>query len=138
MACSQTEARSWSRILCSCVSNMAGVTARVVRPRAAVQLAEPLLHARGQAELVGLRDIFVDAPERVGPAWDEAPADDRPVVLEVRTDPNVPPLPPHVTLAQARAFTATLLKGNPDQGSVLVNTAAEVLASVLHDVGRES
>ncbi len=83
------------------------------------------------AELIGLRGIYVDDPDRVGPAWDEALASDRPVVLEIRTDPNVPPLPPHITLAQARAFTSTLLKGDPEEGSVLVNTAKEMLASVL-------
>ena len=83
------------------------------------------------AELIGLRGIYVDDPDRVGPAWEEALAADRPVVLEIRTDPNVPPLPPHITLAQARAFTSTLLKGDPEEGSVLLNTAKEVLASVL-------
>lgn len=83
------------------------------------------------AELIGLRGIYVDDPDRIGPAWDETLASDRPVVLEIRTDPNVPPLPPHITLAQARAFTSTLLKIDPEQGSVLLNTAKEVLASVL-------
>ena len=83
------------------------------------------------AELIGLRGIYVDDPDRVGPAWDEALASDRPVVLEIRTDPNVPPLPPHITLAQARAFTSTLLKGDPEEGSVLVNSAKEILAAVL-------
>src|SRR6201996_652038 len=83
------------------------------------------------AELIGLRGIFVDSPERMGPAWDEALASDRPVVLEVKTDPDVPPLPPHITLAQAKAFTSTLVKGDPDEGNVLVNTAKQVLSSVL-------
>ena len=83
------------------------------------------------AELIGLKGIFVDTAERVGPALDEALASDRPVVVEVKTDPNVPPLPPHITLAQAKAFTSTLLKGDPEEGSVLVNTAKEMLASVL-------
>ena len=54
------------------------------------------------AELIGLRGIFVDNPDSVGAAWDEALAADRPVVLEVKTDPNVPPLPPHITLKQAK------------------------------------
>jgi pyruvate dehydrogenase (quinone) len=83
------------------------------------------------AELIGLRGIFVDTPQRMGPAWEEALASDRPVVLEVKTDPNVPPLPPHITLAQAKAFTSSLVKGDPDEGGVLVNTAKEVLSSVL-------
>src|SRR5918995_4848786 len=83
------------------------------------------------AELIGLKGIFVDNPDRMGSAWDEALASDRPVVLEVRTDPNVPPLPPHITVAQAKAFMSTLLQGDPDQGSVLVDTAKEVLSGIL-------
>ena len=46
-------------------------------------------------------------------AWEEALAADRPVVLEAKTDPEVPPLPPHITLKQAKAFTSTLLSGDP-------------------------
>jgi pyruvate dehydrogenase (quinone) len=82
-------------------------------------------------ELIGLRGIYVDNPDRLAGAWEEALSSDRPVVLEVKTDPNVPPLPPHITLAQAKAFTSTLLKGDPEEGSVLVDTAKEVLSSVL-------
>ena len=83
------------------------------------------------AELIGLRGIFVDHPGRLASAWEEALSADRPVVLEVKTDPNVPPLPPHITLAQAKAFTSTLMKGDPEQGSMLLDTAKEVLSSVL-------
>ncbi|HQT79807.1 MAG TPA: thiamine pyrophosphate-requiring protein [Rhodopila sp.] len=83
------------------------------------------------AELIGLRGIFVDSPDRLAGAWEEALSSDRPVVLEVKTDPNVPPLPPHITLAQAKAFTSTLVKGDPEEGSVLVDTAKEVLSGIL-------
>jgi len=89
------------------------------------------------AELIGLKGIFVDDPERMGPAWDEALAADRPVVLEVKTDPNVPPLPPHITLEQAKKFTSTLLKGDPDEGSVLIDAAKEVIGSILPGRGRD-
>ena len=40
----------------------------------------------------------------LGAAWDEALAADRPVILECYTDPNVPPLPPHITLKDAKNF----------------------------------
>ena len=84
------------------------------------------------AELIGLKGLFVDDPARLGAALDEAFASDRPVVLEVKTDPNVPPLPPHITVKQARAFASTLLQGDPEQGSVIVDTAKQVLSRVLH------
>ncbi len=82
------------------------------------------------AELLGLKGIFVDDPDQVGAAWDEALASDRPVVLEAYTDPNVPPLPPHITLDQAKKFAMSVPR-DPERGSILRNVAREVLASVL-------
>ena len=83
------------------------------------------------AELIGLRGIYVDDPEKLGAAWDAALASPIPVVLEVKTDPEIPPLPPHISLEQARKFTSMLLKGDPEEGHLLVDTARQVLASVL-------
>lgn len=82
------------------------------------------------AELLGLKGIFVDNPDDVGAAWDEALAADRPVILEAFTDPNVPPLPPHITLKDAKNFMA-MMGTEPELGSVLKNSAKEILAGVL-------
>ena len=82
------------------------------------------------AELLGLKGIFVDNPDQVGAAWDEALGADRPVILEVYTDPNVPPLPPHITLKDAKNF-ATSVWSEPELASVLKNTAKEMIATVL-------
>jgi pyruvate dehydrogenase (quinone) len=71
------------------------------------------------AEMLGLKGIRVDSPDRVGPAWDEALASDRPVVYEAVTDPEVPPLPPHITLEQAKAFTSALMAGDPNAGDMI-------------------
>lgn len=83
------------------------------------------------AELIGLRGIYVDDPERMGAAWDEALASPVPVLLEVKTDPEVPPLPPHITLEQAQKFMGMLWKGDPEQSHLLADTARQVLSSVL-------
>ncbi|KXU93947.1 thiamine pyrophosphate-binding protein [Caballeronia megalochromosomata] len=83
------------------------------------------------AELIGLKGLYVDDAERMAAVWDEAFASDRPVVIEVKADPNVPPLPPHITLQQAKAFATTLMKGDPSQGNVIVDTARQVLSAVL-------
>jgi len=83
------------------------------------------------AELLGLTGLYVDSDDKLADAWETALAAKRPVVLEVKTDPEVPPLPPHVTLTQARAFARTLMEGDPQQGSVIANTAKQVLATVL-------
>src|SRR5438477_2532708 len=83
------------------------------------------------AELIGLKGIFVDNPDRVASAWDEALAADRPVVVELETDPEGPRLPPHITFKQAKAFVATLWKGDPEESGVIVGTARQVLSSIL-------
>jgi pyruvate dehydrogenase (quinone) len=83
------------------------------------------------ADLIGLKGIFVDNPSRIAAAWDEALAANRPVVLEVKTDPEVPPLPPHITLQQARKFTESLIKSDPHEARVIKGTARQVLESIL-------
>ena len=71
------------------------------------------------AEMLGLKGIRVETPDAVGSAWDEALAADRPVVYEAVTDPEVPPLPPHITLEQAKALSSALLAGDPNAGRVI-------------------
>ena len=83
------------------------------------------------AELIGLKGIFVDNPDALGAAWDEALSADRPVVLEVKTDPEVPPLPPHITLEQARKFAQALVKGDPSERGMIVGAARQFLSRLL-------
>jgi pyruvate dehydrogenase (quinone) len=71
------------------------------------------------AELLGLKGIRVESPDQVAPAWDEALGADRPVVYEAITDPEVPPLPPHITLEQAKALSSALLAGDPNAGRIV-------------------
>jgi pyruvate dehydrogenase (quinone) len=82
------------------------------------------------SELLGLKGLFCDDPEKVASTWDAALAADRPCVVEFYTDPNVPPLPPHITLAQARAFMGSMY-GEPELGSVLKDTAREVVSTLM-------
>jgi pyruvate dehydrogenase (quinone) len=83
------------------------------------------------AELIGLKGIYCDNPEEVHGAWHEALHADRPVVLEFKTDPEVPPLPSHITLEQAKSFMSTIVKGDPKEGSMLAGVARQVLSSIL-------
>jgi pyruvate dehydrogenase (quinone) len=65
------------------------------------------------AELLGFRGLRVDAPDQVGDAWDEALRSDVPVLLEAITDPEVPPLPPHIERDQAKHLARALLQRDP-------------------------
>ena len=82
------------------------------------------------AELLGLKGIFCNDPKKVGASWDEALASDRPVILEFYTDANVPPLPPHITLKDAEHFM-TMMPSEPELGSVLKNSAKELISTIL-------
>ena len=79
------------------------------------------------AELIGLRGIRVDHPEAVGPAWDEALAADGPVVVEAVVDPDVPPLPPHISFDQAKSMLRALLAGDSDAPGVVRQSFLEKL-----------
>jgi pyruvate dehydrogenase (quinone) len=79
------------------------------------------------AESLGLRGVRVDSPKHLGRAWDEALSANTPCVLEVVTDPEVPPLPPHISLEQAKAFMSSVLKG--DRG-FLGQTALEMVETL--------
>ena len=83
------------------------------------------------AESIGLRGIYVDDPDELAKAWTDALSSDRPVVLEVKTDPEVPPLPPHISFEQAKGFVSMLAKGDSAQAGVVKGTVRQVLSSIL-------
>ncbi|HET7599800.1 MAG TPA: thiamine pyrophosphate-requiring protein [Gemmatimonadales bacterium] len=83
------------------------------------------------ARSLGLDGVRVDRPEDVGAAWDRALAADRPFLLEAVTDPNVPPLPPHITLEQAREFASSMVKGDPDAAGVIRQSFRDLVESYL-------
>jgi pyruvate dehydrogenase (quinone) len=84
------------------------------------------------AEMLGLKGIRVDSADAVAGAWDEALATtDRPVVYEAVTDPEVPPLPPHITLEQAKALSSALLAGDPHAGRIVRQSFKQKLEEFL-------
>ena len=54
-----------------------------------------------------------DVPDELGPAWEAALAADRPAVLDVHCDPEVPPIPPHAEFAEVKSMMQAMLKGDP-------------------------
>jgi pyruvate dehydrogenase (quinone) len=83
------------------------------------------------AEMIGLKGLYVDDPADLGAAWDQALSADRPCVLEVKTDPEIAPLPPHVSFKEAKQFMFALTK-DEDAGHVIRDTARQLINAVLH------
>jgi pyruvate dehydrogenase (quinone) len=71
------------------------------------------------AELAGFKGIYCEKGDEVGDAWAEALAADRPVLLEVKVDPEVPPLPPHIRVEQAKKMAEAMVKGDPERVGVM-------------------
>ena len=94
-------------------------------PRFADSQALPDFPYAAYAELIGLKGIHVSHPGDIARGWDDALSADRPCVLEVVTDPNVPPLPPDVSVKQASAYFKALLKGDPEALAIIKATVRE-------------
>jgi pyruvate dehydrogenase (quinone) len=87
------------------------------------------------AELVGLRGIRVDRPDDVGSAWEAALTSDRPVIFEAYTSGDVPTLPPHITLEQAKNYMSALLKGDPDEINIMKQSIKGLAKGVMPQKG---
>ncbi|MER7664531.1 MULTISPECIES: thiamine pyrophosphate-requiring protein [unclassified Streptomyces] len=71
------------------------------------------------ARSIGLGGVRVEKPDQVESAWRAALEADRPFVIDFRTDPAVPPIPPHATLEQIEAAASSVLKGDSDRGAMI-------------------
>jgi pyruvate dehydrogenase (quinone) len=85
------------------------------------------------AESLGLRGIRVERAEQLADAWERALTSDRPVVLEAVTDPDTPTLPPHITLQQAKNFTETILRGDPNEAGIIKQAMKGMVAAFKPD-----
>ena len=90
-------------------------------PKVAATQDLPDLDYAGFAALLGLKGITVASPSDLAAAWDEALAADRPVVIDVKADPNVIALPPHATLEQTKNLFAALARGDADRGAIIAD-----------------
>jgi pyruvate dehydrogenase (quinone) len=80
--------------------------------------------------MVGLIGIEVNTPEQIVPALEQALAADRPVVIECHTDPEVPPLPPHITFKEAKNFMSSIMHGDPRRWRMIEQSAKQVWAGL--------
>jgi pyruvate dehydrogenase (quinone) len=100
-------------------------------PRVPASQDIPDVHYAQWAELIGLKGIRVERPDQVADAWEQALHADRPVVIEAITDPEVPPLPPHITIREAQAFAFSLIRGDEHAGRMIVQAAKQKLEELL-------
>ncbi len=84
---------------------------------------------------IGLHAITVTDPEKLGDAWEEALSADRPTVLDVHVDPDVPPIPPHATFDQMRAAAEAMIKGDEDRWGVIKEGVKTKAQELLHHGG---
>ncbi len=84
------------------------------------------------AESIGLRGIRVTDPEKLADAWKLALSCDRPCVIEAVSDPDVPTLPPHISIEMARNFTTSLLKGDPNEAGIIKQAVKGLVAGLVH------
>lgn len=82
------------------------------------------------AQMIGFEGIYVDKADMLGEAWERALSSARPCVIEVKCDPEVPPLPPHITFDQARSFMTSAIQGDPDAGGMIKGSVKQVFSSV--------
>ncbi len=83
------------------------------------------------AEMIGLHGLRVDTPDDVGTGWDEVLSVERPSVLEVVVDPEIPPLPPHITAEQTKKMARAMVKGDPDAAGVMTKSLRAKLEEFL-------
>lgn len=83
------------------------------------------------AKMLGLDGIKIDKPEDIAPSLEYAFTLNRPVVLDVYTDPSVPPLPPHITFKQAKAFASSMLKGDANSWDMIKQSWKDVIENYL-------
>lgn len=82
------------------------------------------------AKSLGLMGVRVDDPDKIADGWDQVLSANRPAVLEVITDPNVPPLPPHITFKMMKKYAETLLKGDPDEMGIISSTWKSEMSTI--------
>ncbi|BCS54214.1 thiamine pyrophosphate-requiring protein [Geobacter sp. SVR] len=94
------------------------------------QEVPPFNYAR-YADMLGLEGLEITKPEQIAAVWQTALSARRPVVIDAHCDPDVPPLPPHVTMEQARSFMMSILKGDPNRGGIVRQSARQIVAALL-------
>jgi pyruvate dehydrogenase (quinone) len=91
----------------------------------------PAFDYAGFAEDLGLMGVAMNTPDDIVPGWEAALSARRPVVVDARTDPEVPPLPPHITVEQAKNYVVSMAKGDPAAWRMIKQSVRDMAESYL-------
>jgi pyruvate dehydrogenase (quinone) len=83
------------------------------------------------AEMLGFEGMRIEKEEDIIPVIDRAMASQKPVLVDVLSDPNVPPLPPHISFKQMKAFTSAVAKGDVNAWDMIKQTYKDVIENYL-------
>jgi pyruvate dehydrogenase (quinone) len=102
-------------------------------PKFTVSQAVPEFNYAQYADSLGIKGVRVESPNQIGDSLDQAFAADRPCVVDVLTDPNVPTIPPHITFQQAKHYLTSMASGDPDAMGMVKQSFRDVFASWVPD-----
>jgi pyruvate dehydrogenase (quinone) len=80
---------------------------------------------------MGCLGIRVERPGEVAPALDRALAAPRPAVVDVMSDPEVPPLPPHIRMEHAKGMLGALMHGDPESTRIVRQSLRDKLKELV-------
>lgn len=81
------------------------------------------------ARSLGLNGIRIDSREQLEDSWSSALCSDKPTVIDLIVDPNLPPLPPHISFKEAKAFVESM-KADPERESAFFNAVKQMAPSL--------
>lgn len=93
--------------------------------------AVPAFDYAAYAASLGLVGVTIRSPEDIVPALEEALSADRPALIDAHTDPEVPPLPPHITVEMAKKYTLAMLKGDPHRWRMVKQSVQQMADTYL-------
>jgi len=91
----------------------------------------PKFNYAAYAKMLGFEGIRIEKEDDIIPGLEQAFAEQKPVLVDVLSDPNVPPLPPHITFKQMKAFTSSLIEGDTDFWRMIKQTYKDVVENYL-------
>jgi pyruvate dehydrogenase (quinone) len=91
----------------------------------------PAFDFAAYARQLGLEGIRVETPGDIASAWDRALGADRPALIDVLTDPEVPPLPPHIRPEHAKGFARAVLHGDAESARMVRQSLREKLKDLV-------